>query len=159
MALTPSPKFVYRFEFWTVVQVFLTTIYGPIIEEIVFRGLILHRWAQKWGLNRALLATSLAFALCHKEPIGTFVFGLAMAILYLHTRSLVIPIVCHAFFNALALTTQAIEGMRHWWNGPLCLILAIPAVLVFLHRYWPDREASLPYFDTARIADASAVQV
>ena len=82
-----------------------------------------------------------------------------MAILYLHTRSLVIPIVCHALYNAMALTAQAIEGMSEWWNGPLCLILAMPAVAVFLYRYWPNREASLPYFDTARVVDVSAVQV
>src|SRR5438309_1143276 len=33
-------------------------IAAPFAEELVFRGILLHRWSRKWGFVRAALATS-----------------------------------------------------------------------------------------------------
>lgn len=76
-------------------------IFAPIIEELMFRGLLLHRWSQKWNKATAVLLSALIFALLHSEPIGAFAFAVAMSFLYLKYQTLLVPIVCHAFHNTL----------------------------------------------------------
>lgn len=74
-------------------------VLAPIIEEFAFRGVILHRWALKYGLKMAVFASSFLFAIVHPDPVGAFFFGLGMCALYLRTQSLVLPVVCHGVYN------------------------------------------------------------
>jgi membrane protease YdiL (CAAX protease family) len=74
-------------------------VIAPITEEVAIRGLLLHRWAAKWGIWPAVLATSGLFGIVHPDVLGAFVFGVAMSILYLKTQSLVLVIACHAANN------------------------------------------------------------
>jgi membrane protease YdiL (CAAX protease family) len=88
---------------------FLTLcVVGPVLEEITFRGIILPRWSRKWGLSAGILASSTLFALPHTDPVGAFVFGLAMSVLYLKTQSLTLPIVCHGLNNFIAWLQEAL---------------------------------------------------
>lgn len=139
---------------------------APVVEELLFRGLLLHRWARKWGTWRGVLASSAAFALVHIDILGGFVFGVAMVIVYVHTRTLWVPIACHVLNNALAMAGGALlfllDGEREytlsdfradWWMGLLGLAIGAPLLWAFARRYWPrgdwqlplavDREASL----------------
>jgi membrane protease YdiL (CAAX protease family) len=81
----------------------LTVLVAPPVEELIFRGILLHRWSIKWGLRKAMILSSLAFAILHMNPIGMFVFGYVMAVLYIRSRTLIAPIACHMLNNALAL--------------------------------------------------------
>jgi len=74
-------------------------ILAPVIEEFAFRGILLHRWSHKWGINKAILLSSLLFGITHSDPIGAIAFGIAMCIIYLKTQTLVIPMLCHAINN------------------------------------------------------------
>jgi uncharacterized protein len=119
----------------------------PIVEEFVFRGLLLHRWARKWGMTRGLLLSSFAFSLMHKDLLGTFVFGLVMALLYVRTQSLVVPIVCHALDVGLVFVSQTVPGMGAVnWNLSLCFPVALLVLLLFSYSHWPKSNSFLPYF-------------
>jgi uncharacterized protein len=79
---------------------FLTlVVVAPISEELIFRGLILNRWAQKWNLPRSVIATSLLFGFLHINPIGISMLGLLLALLYLKTKTLWAPIAVHSMNN------------------------------------------------------------
>lgn len=82
-------------------------VIAPILEEFVFRGLLLHRWHKKWGLTYAVLLSSMLFGVVHPDPIGAIAFGMAMCVLYLRTQSLWIPIICHASNNFVVWLIQA----------------------------------------------------
>jgi membrane protease YdiL (CAAX protease family) len=60
----------------------------PFSEELLFRGILLHRWQYKWGRFRAILFTSLLFAPLHPEPAIMFLFAVLAAQLTLRTGSL-----------------------------------------------------------------------
>jgi len=90
-------------------------VIAPLVEEFIFRGLLLYRWAQKWGLKTAIILSSLLFGLVHPDPIGATAFGIAMCILYLRTQSLWIPIICHGANN---LVVWLIEVGSYSYNGP-----------------------------------------
>ncbi len=66
---------------------------APVVEEFVFRGLLLTRWSRKWGISRGILASSLLFGIAHGNLLGMVFFAIVMSILYIETRSLVVPIV------------------------------------------------------------------
>jgi uncharacterized protein len=120
----------------------------PIVEEFVFRAVILPRWAHKWGLRSALIGSSALFAIVHADPIGAFLFAIGMSVLYLRTQSLYLPIICHALNNFLAWLSEwayvAIYGPQYeytlqdfrdeWYWGFLTAIAAATWVAIYLER-------------------------
>ncbi len=88
---------------------FLTAVVlAPILEEFIFRGLLLERWSFKWGVRRGLLLTSLAFALVHFPShgvmvTGPFLAGFLLGYLRLRFASLWLPILAHMVNNALVI--------------------------------------------------------
>jgi hypothetical protein len=82
-------------------------IIAPVVEEVAFRGILLHRWSYKWGMKKAIIISSFIFAVLHIDPIGAFVFGVGMCILYLRFQSLWVPIFCHAANNLVVWILEA----------------------------------------------------
>lgn len=86
---------------------------APIVEEVLFRGIILQTLTQWWDFPPAAAASSLAFGLFHayEAPTGASafllvvsisVFGLGQAILTRYTGNLSVPIAVHSLTNAVA---------------------------------------------------------
>jgi hypothetical protein len=147
-----------------VAEALLVVAVAPIAEELLFRGVLLHRWAQRWDLRTAIVLTSICFAILHVEPLGHFVFGVAMCALYLRTGSLWAPIVAHALNNAFVVVMIAPSVLRGEVAGPYTLedfqadwassIAAFAFGLVglvwFARRYLRDISVHLPYFPSGR---------
>lgn len=144
---------------YNALMLFSVLVVAPIAEEFVFRGVLLHRWGVKWGIRPAIVLTSILFGVLHSNLVGLFVFGVVMSLLYLSTRSLVVPMVAHAINNAIALlidflATQppanAIDTLTEfrtsWWLGVICLLVSAPWVLRYVAYHWPNAQTVLPYF-------------
>lgn len=144
---------------YNALMLFSVVVVAPVTEEFIFRGVLLHRWGVKWGVRPAIVLTSVLFGVLHSNLIGLFVFGVVMSLLYLSTRSLLVPMAAHAINNAIAsgidfLATQptanAIDTLAEfrasWWLGVLCLLVSAPWVLRYVAYHWPERQALLPYF-------------
>lgn len=129
----------------------VAVIIAPVIEEVLFRGVLLHRWALKWGTRSAVLVSSALFAIGHIELLGHFLFGLAMAALYLRTRSLWVPIAAHALNNFLVSAIQLPSLLRpekteermtlamfqsQWWVGVLVLVTGAALLEAYRRRFW-----------------------
>lgn len=88
--------------------IFLSAIViAPLAEEILFRGLVyasVKRYTERYF---AAVFSSLAFALLHAN-LGSFaplfVLGMFFALAYEITGCLAVPILMHAFFNAVSVT-------------------------------------------------------
>ncbi|HEX7240508.1 MAG TPA: CPBP family intramembrane glutamic endopeptidase, partial [Longimicrobiaceae bacterium] len=75
---------------------------APVVEELVFRGVLLPGWSRRRGRRTAVLGTAALFAMLHPtDLLGSLVFGVVLAAIRLRTRTLLVPIACHALFNAL----------------------------------------------------------
>lgn len=76
-------------------------------EELAFRGYILQRLAQAWGMPAAVVTSSALFTMVHSmnpnvQPLALlslFVAGLLLATAYLVSRSLWLPIGLHIGWN------------------------------------------------------------
>jgi len=93
---------------WTVVLLALVVVVGaPIVEELVYRGLLQRSMARTMiGGGGALLFTSLWFALVHPSPVeypGLFLAGLMFGAGALLTDRIGPAVLTHAAFNATGL--------------------------------------------------------
>lgn len=150
------------------IVLFFGVVVAPCTEEFLFRGILLHRWSVKWGVKWGVLISSLVFALGHDDIIGKFAVGFVMAVLYVKTRTLLVPIVCHMLNNAVALgmsmatlgvhgTTDSLRQFQSdFWFGAVCFILSAPWVLYFIWKNWPGQSWVTPYF--ARVNPVASVE-
>ena len=91
---------------WVVALVIIVVIGAPLIEEMVYRGLILQSLQGRINEVLALVVSSLWFAAIHLQPVelpGLFVFALVLGACFLATGRLASPILAHATFNAVGL--------------------------------------------------------
>lgn len=81
-------------------------IFAPLLEEIIFRGIIQKGMINK-GVNpiKAILISSFAFGIFHLNPwqfIGAVLMGFVLGFVYYMTKSLLMSILLHAFNNLVA---------------------------------------------------------
>ncbi|PEI91093.1 CPBP family intramembrane metalloprotease [Bacillus pseudomycoides] len=81
-------------------------IFTPIFEEIIFRGIILRFFSERFPFWIAAIGTSLIFGIAHTYSLGvmvaTFLMGLLMAILCKRTNSILPAMLFHIMNNTLA---------------------------------------------------------
>jgi uncharacterized protein len=141
------------------IAAFALAIVAPITEEFLFRGIIFQRWASKWGIRTSLLLSSLLFGVGHANILGATVVGLVLGILYIKTRSLLVPIACHALNNSIVVfigllstassSPRATYGVpqlqSNWWTGVVILALTLPILLRFIIKNFPRKDTAIPY--------------
>lgn len=133
-------------------------VIAPVVEEFVFRGLLLHRWSRKWGMVRGIFASTAAFAVLHFSPVGIFLLGLGLAAIYVRTGSLRLAIAAHGLNNLLALamspllipewgsTSDPLVGFqRALPSGLAAFAGGLAAAVLLRDRYWPRPGTPLPY--------------
>ncbi|EEM15001.1 CPBP family intramembrane metalloprotease [Bacillus pseudomycoides] len=83
-----------------------SAIFIPIFEEIIFRGIILRFFSERFPFWIAAIGTSLIFGVAHTYSLGvmliTFLMGLLMAILCKRTNSILPAMLFHIMNNTLA---------------------------------------------------------
>lgn len=95
---------------WRIPLVLLVVSLGPLVEELLFRGVLLSALLQRSGSAAAIGLSSLAFALAHLPGLGWKIYGLpdllllALALAWLRLRSGSIwpSVVGHGTNNLLA---------------------------------------------------------
>ncbi len=158
-------------QLYDALMLFLLIVYAPLVEELVFRGILLQRWSAKWGLRWGLVASSLLFGLLHvNNPLGLMLFGLVMGLLYVKTRSLWVPVACHSLNNLTAVgidwlsratageQTYTVEDVQSsWWVGLILVAISAPFVWRFVRRSWPTQSGEIPYLVNFRQAHSDKV--
>jgi membrane protease YdiL (CAAX protease family) len=118
----------------------LIVFLAPIVEEILFRGFLQKFLEEAWrDITRAVLVTSLFFALIHFNPywiIQIYLLGLMLGYLAWYTGSIIPPIILHILNNAYALTLENSALSRFKLldlNGHISpIMLAIAALCIYL---------------------------
>ncbi|MED1379028.1 CPBP family intramembrane metalloprotease [Bacillus mycoides] len=135
----------YVFQFIRVVFI------APIVGEFVFRGFLLQRFASKWGTSIAMVVVALLFACLHVDFLGAVVFSIVLSIVYIRTKSLLMPIAIHMLNNAFVLSSSflvsrekimSFADFSHYttfFPGLIIFITGLNLVLIFLfvnRKYW-----------------------
>lgn len=83
------------------VLILLAVVAAPVLEELLFRGFMCRTMLAFWSKTNAVAASALIFAVVHPgtsfPPV--FLLGIATAVLYLRSRSVVPGMILHALYN------------------------------------------------------------
>lgn len=122
---------------------------GPLVEEIIFRGVLIERFGLKYGYTKAVFISSILFGILHVDIIGAFLFGLVLSLIYLKTKSLLLPFLIHAANNAVAtvmyFVTEKFEVeswetvepyLEHMWFGFLIFAAAALWLAWYIKENW-----------------------
>jgi uncharacterized protein len=112
-------------------------VLAPVLEEMLFRGVILRSFLRQYSRTKAILLSSMLFAIAHLniyQVATAFAIGIVAGWLYERCRSLWPCIVLHAAYNAFV--TMAYNGMMGGENSVtgigIAFVLAIVGGLMLL---------------------------
>lgn len=75
---------------------------GPVMEEVIYRGIFYSPYRKKYGPTKAVIITSVFFAMAH-YALPSFLFSLLLTALYEKTESIIPPIIAHSIHNLLVI--------------------------------------------------------
>lgn len=81
-------------------------LFGPLAEELFFRGFIYSLLRKRYSFILSCLPLSLWFSLLHRSPqniLPLFIISTALCYLYEKTQSITAPVIFHSLFNSLNL--------------------------------------------------------
>jgi len=113
-------------------QVLLVCVIAPVVEEMLFRGIILRSFLQQYERSYAILGSAVVFGFYHMniyQFVGATLFGVVAAWLYERTRSLIPGIAMHAAINT-SIMLMAVNSGDSVSDGGLGLVifLLLPAL-------------------------------
>jgi glutamate-5-semialdehyde dehydrogenase len=132
----------------------LAVVVAPMIEEVLFRGIILRGLLGRWNTWAAIFMSAALFTLMHFNPAQApiaFALGSVLGWLYVRTRSLGVCVLGHALNNASAylpvdfgltvdnynhMPTSPVGFFHPWWFDGMGLVL-FSAGLWMIHRLAP----------------------
>ncbi len=139
-------------------------VLSPLFFTFVFQGIVLHRWAAKWGNRTAILALCLLVGVMfYTNVLGAISFVLVYTFLYIKSRTLIVPFIAYILevllyivWNLLYLlftissstkTVSVLEQFRSEWRvGVFLFVLSAPWIVHFIYKNWPSPNEQLPYF-------------
>ncbi len=110
-------------------------VVAPVLEELVFRGLLLHGLRRRHSPTFAATASAIVFALYHLDPwqmAAAFGLGLGLAWLTLGTRSVLPAILVHALINATGLVDSPLVPLLGYGPLELATMMHLPATVLLL---------------------------
>jgi len=84
----------------------LAVVIAPVVEEMLFRGILLPAITRKAGVKPAIIIVSVLFAAVHghlPSAVPLFILSTALSLGYIYRGSLVTSIAMHSFFNSLTI--------------------------------------------------------
>jgi len=85
---------------------FFLGLVAPFTEEFLFRGVILNGFIKNYSIKKAVLVSSILFAVIHLNPwqfISAFIAGIYLGWLYINTKNLTTCLLAHGVFNSIPL--------------------------------------------------------
>lgn len=109
-------------------------IAAPVIEELIFRGIILNGLLQKYSPVKSIIISSILFGIVHLNPwqfISALIIGFFSGWVYYRTRKLTLSILIHLVNNLIAFVgmyfmdaeTMMNESLSELYGGITNLIL------------------------------------
>ncbi|MBD7912527.1 CPBP family intramembrane glutamic endopeptidase [Clostridium cibarium] len=113
--------------------------YAPIVEEVVFRGIILGGLLKKYSPKIALPISAFLFAFAHlnlQQGINAFLLGLFLGYVYYRTKSIFLTISGHFANNVLALIAfvpSSLTGLII--NAIISTLISIPIIILLKKKF------------------------
>jgi len=126
----------------------MIAVAAPLLEEFLFRGIILRALLKKYSPWKAILISALIFGIFHLNPwqfLYATILGIYLGYIYWKTRSLFYPILIHWLLNSTAFiagqfqeaSDNITESLTHDDIKAMILLVIISlGIVYFLYRYF-----------------------
>ena len=116
-------------------------IAAPVLEELIFRGIILDGLLRRYSPVKSIIISSVLFGIVHLNPwqfIAAFLIGVFSGWVYYKTRKLTLSIIIHAVNNLVAFVgmhfsdaeTSMDQTLIELYGGLTNMILIIVAAII-----------------------------
>jgi len=113
-------------------SIFIMSIFPGILEELFFRGILLHNLRKKINVHAAIWLVGLLFSIIHFEWEGfvpRWVLGAGLGYLYQRTGNLWYPILAHVGNNLMSICLfhyfQSLNTPSgHWSSNPIAWVVS-----------------------------------
>ena len=122
-------------------------IIPAICEEFIFRGILCHEY-EKGGVVRAVVFSSLFFAMLHFSPINIFSYlfsGVILALVLYASRSLFAAVITHLLYNIFGLFGQRYMNTLYKITGSETFFIFIVTFVFLLSAALFCRQAAKLY--------------
>ena len=130
-------------------------VVAPIVEELIFRGLILNGLRRNYKAVTAVFMSALLFALFHLNPWqfpATFVLGLLLGWIMLRTNNILLAIIGHSINNFLVLLSLTywqeirsnafylMDKPKIYFTSLLVVLLSLLLIYLFSKKWFKKNE-------------------
>lgn len=145
----------------------LTIVFiGPVLEELIFRGIVLDGLLKKYSPMKAVIVSSLLFGFIHLNPwqfLGAAIFGLLSGWVYFKTRNILLTVAMHITNNGISFIQSFFYSEREMiessfsefyggtFNAVLVVggcILILFASLLYMNTYFKQKTITLVHSST-----------
>ena len=132
-----------------VVQVLATAVAAPVVEELLFRGIIYKRFRDSLGFVPSALLSSLFFGIIHANVLQfvyAFILGMILAYVYEQFKTVWAPVLFHSGANLISVIITAVtpEGGIGFGIGGYTLLtvaeLAVTFIILWVIKLRVDRK-------------------
>lgn len=119
-----------------VIVIIMVAIVAPVIEEILFRGIILRGMLNRYEDRNAIIISAILFSLAHLNFLqipNAFLLGLILAYVFYKTRALWMCMILHGIANIGALIPYKINNP----TGKVAVVIAliIAGIIIFIKAF------------------------
>lgn len=117
-----------------VIQLISSVLLAPIMEEIVFRGMVLPRFQKAMPTPVAVFLSCVFFGLAHGQIVWiayATVVGIVLSIIALKEKTITASILLHMVFNAIGFGIGYLP-LEDWGVKLLCAISFVMVVVAFV---------------------------
>jgi membrane protease YdiL (CAAX protease family) len=126
---------VFTKDIFSVINVIIA---APILEEILFRGIVLKGLLKNYAPRKAIIISALFFAIFHLNPwqaIPAFFGGLFLGWTFYKTRSVIPGMIIHATINTTSMVFLFLQlqfkSLNELLGTPYYIVLCVAAAIIF----------------------------
>ncbi len=130
------------FSYDIILQLVVLGIAAPLVEELIYRGLIYQRLKGFMNVRQAFIISSLLFGLTHGnfiQAVYGFAMGLLLAYVYEKYKTLAAPILCHCGANLISVVLSVmnitIESIWVPMGVAIGCLLLVYVIINLIHRF------------------------
>jgi len=124
-----------------IIIVFSAVFLAAIVEEMLFRGFVQTSFENHFDITKAVMSTSLVFAVVHFNPwwsIQVLIIGVLLGVMAWKSDSIIPPIIVHFVNNAIALVFANLPPESLSWysyKNHVSIPILIAAILMTIYGF------------------------
>ena len=125
------------------IQIICSGIIGPIIEELLFRGIVYNKLKEITSSEKSMLISTIIFSLLHfslSDIIYTFILGIIFVYIYEKNNNIKYPIIVHISANISVILLSIIISLKNIFINVGLIVINLLILLLIYSKNQLDKK-------------------